>query len=222
MDIQPQFALNSLLPWQLQVIRSRGFWECIQDHGDLLSSKDFHDGNWNHGLDQDLALFALGCAIDREEWKTCAFRRATENFAASFDLEGACHEQATGYHYYSYARFERIFHRFHQYGMDLSSEFLKLEPKILEFVAHAVSPRGYWAQIGDTRDALASSEVFDTPARDARSPLAYSLTRGLIGKNHQIAPPYTSRVMSLVGADGKRTALWIRNPTTRPVLVAVA
>ena len=32
----------------------------------------------------------------------------------------------------------------------------------------------YWAQIGNTTDALALSEVFDTHARDARSPLAYS------------------------------------------------
>lgn len=138
---------------QLACLRAIGFddeWllSTIEDHGAFLSDSANYEGDWNHGLDQNIGLLALGCASYREDWKHIAAERTASALKVMVDEQGVSAEQATGYHFYVYRRIRDAAARFDACDVPFPEiERLALMPG---FLAHAAVPDGTYTRIGDT------------------------------------------------------------------------
>lgn len=119
-----------------------------EQHGDFLADPEHYEGDWNHGLDQNIGLLSLACAVGREDWKDIAFKRTSAAIAAMVDRQGVSIEQATGYHYYNFKRFTDAKAKFA--GCDLPLPEGNRVSKMPAFSAHATMPDGTYTRIGDT------------------------------------------------------------------------
>jgi hypothetical protein len=122
----------------------------IAEHAAFLSDPANHQGNWNHGLDQDLGLLALGFVAGRKDWVALARERTIANIAASVDHQGVTNEQAVSYQFYNFVRFLDAHTQFDQAGMPLPDDILERVLLMPSFLAHAFQPDGQWVMLGDT------------------------------------------------------------------------
>lgn len=125
------------------------FLDTIEVHGDFLANPDNYDGDWNHGLDQNLGLLALGCAADREDWKKVAFDRTARAVGVMVDDQGVSIEQSTTYHHYNHERFLTADKRFENCGMTLPGDMHERVELMPVFTAHSTLPDGTYARLGD-------------------------------------------------------------------------
>lgn len=137
------FAVESLGPqdWILESIRV---------HGEHLANPVNYEGRGNHSLHQDMGLIALGQFDNRQDWIDLAVGRILEMMGDAIDDEGVCREGSIDYHYRNYRWYKEAFTRIEAAGVDLPNDkdrILKLMPL---FMAHATSPSGDYALIGDT------------------------------------------------------------------------
>ena len=167
----------------LYVLGCKPLWlsESMRLHASKLSDPTFHQGNWNHGLDQDMGLLALGCAMDRADWIHLARNRALENFDHSVDKQGVAHEQAVGYQYYVFLRFNDLRERLQECGYPMSEGTAERLSSMLDFCAHAVAPDGNWAELGDTPLIRANRDATDLTRFGSGSTLEFAVSGGSKG-----------------------------------------
>lgn len=167
----------------LYAIGFRNDWlvDSIKTHASVLMSDEFHQGNWNHGLDQDIALLSLGGALDNLEWIKLARTRALLNFDSSVDDEGVSNEQAVGYQYYVFLRFNDLKERLACCGFPMEQSKISRLQSMLEFCTHSVAPDGCWAQLGDTLLVKAKDNASDLMKLAPKSTLAYVVSDGKEG-----------------------------------------
>ena len=189
----------------LYAIGYRNEWlvESIHNHASVLMSDNFHQGNWNHGLDQDIGLLSLGGALSNNEWIELARARALFNFESSVDEEGVSNEQAVGYQYYVFLRFNDLKERLACCGFPMEESKTKRLHGMLEFCTHAVAPDGCWSQLGDTLLVKAEDDATDLLNLAPDSSLVYAVTGGQKG----VEPDATYKIFKAGFAFG-RTA-WI-------------
>ncbi|WP_086280018.1 heparinase II/III domain-containing protein [Campylobacter devanensis] len=129
----------------------------IQEHIDFL--KQNYDGDWNHGLDQSIALLKAAYFFNLSAIKELAIQRIYSNFNQTFDEEGVCQEQAISYHHYNIYRFWHVMKIF---------KFINENYKIFEnklnlannFLLWAILPNGYYCNLGDTIYEKPSFDIF--------------------------------------------------------------
>lgn len=150
--------------------------ESIQQHGEFLSDPENYQGDWNHGLDQNIGLLSLGYSLKNTTWINLARERSIAAISKMVDWQGVSIEQAVGYHFYNYVRFQDAEDLFEECGAALPADIFDQVHNMTTFVAHATMPNGKWNLLGDTVDDKVERErLRDTDA-------GFSLSSGQYGK----------------------------------------
>lgn len=149
----------------------------IEEHMQYLQSH--YDGNWNHGLDQSIALFKAAYVLNKPKTLLLAEGRIKENFCAAFDDDGVNLEQSTQYHNYNIEKFLYAQDLMKFAGVDTCNFNEKLE-LAKEFLLHSLDPSGNYSLIGDT--------VYGPPAYRHDSNDILCLTKGLNHCENLTAP----------------------------------
>jgi len=141
-------------------------------HGDFLADPANYAGAWNHGLDEDLGLLAIGGALGRDDWIDFAADRSSSSTAVMVDTQGVTNEQAVSYHHYDWQLFEQLVDVLKKLDRPIP-EPLERRHAIPTFLAHATQPDGRWVSIGDS---------LPEPARSIpNTPLEYAASKGRSG-----------------------------------------
>lgn len=144
----------------------------MDQHAEFLADPENYSGPWNHGLDQDLGLLAVGCTLEETEMIDEALDRSRASVQTMVDEQGVTNEQAVGYHYYDWTLFTELAEEISRCGQE-PIDVLDRRHEIPRFMAHATQPDGRWVPIGDSYPAPAKS-IPDTM-------LEYAATAGRSG-----------------------------------------
>ncbi|MDW9394369.1 hypothetical protein GOA59_18920 [Sinorhizobium meliloti] len=122
----------------------------IIQHAEFLANPANYQGDWNHGLDQNIGLLSLGHVFNNREWIELARERAIAAISKMVDWQGVSIEQAVAYHFYNYIRFQDAEAMFAECDAALPSDIFRNVHNMTTFLAHATLPNGKWCLIGDT------------------------------------------------------------------------
>lgn len=132
-----------------QIFDIKKIEESINYHLYYLLDKSNYDGNWNHGLDQSIALLKASYLFNNNEGNKVAVDRIFENFNHSFNSEGVNVEQSIMYHDYNVSRFSFAFKLLNM--LEINSFYFKdTFDKAILFLLHSLTPDGYYSMIGDS------------------------------------------------------------------------
>lgn len=119
----------------------------------LLDHARFLQENWggpsNHGTDESIALFGVGCTLGRGELKTLAVERLTEAITTAIDPQGSTNEQSIGYAMFNYQLWGRATTALQRCGADPGPVIDGRRRALAEWLALATTPTGQLPQIGD-------------------------------------------------------------------------
>lgn len=121
----------------------------LKEHMEYLSKEENYDGNWNHGLDQNIALITASYLLNDKDFIDIAYKRVIENFNIAFDDDGVNNEQSITYHHYNIERFSHLKSILKKFGLDVNFIDERLE-KAKEFLLHSLLPNGYYTPLGDS------------------------------------------------------------------------
>lgn len=144
------FAVDHLgaEPWLLEAVRA---------HGEHLADPANYEHRGNHGLHQDLGLLVAAQILGQRSWTALARQRLLTMFEDAIDSEGVCREGCIDYQYRNYRWYQEALVRLRAAGVadvGAMAERLALMPG---FLAHATSPSGKYALLGDTVDHPAAA-----------------------------------------------------------------
>jgi hypothetical protein len=145
----------------------------------LLDHARFMEINWggegNHGTDESIAMFGIGCTLGRESYKTLAERRLSRAITVSIDAQGATNEQSTGYAIFNYTLWGRAIKALQECGAEPSPTIKARRAALANFIAMATDSLGRLHQLGD-------SERLKTPPMFPGTPMEYAGTFGVKGR----------------------------------------
>ncbi|MDX6264557.1 MAG: hypothetical protein QOH84_6245 [Kribbellaceae bacterium] len=130
-------------------------------------------GAWNHGTDESIALFGVGCTLNRTAYKTTAQNRLAAAITTSIDSQGSTNEQSTAYAQFNYALWGRAVTTLQACGANPGTTINARRALLADWLALATNSLGKLHQLGD-------SEVVSTNPV-AGTPLAYAGTKGAEG-----------------------------------------
>jgi hypothetical protein len=136
-------------------------------HGATLADEHFYQHHGNHALNQAIGLLEVGCYLGRSDWLDLAARRINKLVVESVDDQGVTNEQAIGYEFYNYERYQMAALRLQACGRRVSSLFSRID-LMPEFLGWSTLPDRRYEQIGDT-DARAAHPIPGTLAEFAAS-----------------------------------------------------
>ncbi|MEU3163008.1 heparinase II/III family protein [Streptosporangium sp. NPDC006930] len=131
-------------------VRATWLFDSLAEHGGILSDPALYRQGHNHGLDQDIALLAVGCRLRRERWRDLAVRRMTESAELSIDAQGALHEQAPRYGLYVHRRLGAALEAIGRSGVAVPASLAVRRTSLEAYVSHATQPDGRLVPIGDS------------------------------------------------------------------------
>jgi hypothetical protein len=123
--------------------------QSLADHAKLLSDARLYKKGHNHGIDQDIALMAIGCRYGRKDWSGLASKRLTGTVKLDVDSQGALMEQAPRYAVYVYGRLQVAMANMRACGRKVPGEISGRADALKDFIAHSTQPNGYMVPIGD-------------------------------------------------------------------------
>ena len=152
--------------------------DILQSHAEFQATASHYLGNWNQGLEQDVALLAASCVLGRPDWETIANTRAAVNLDASFSPDGSMNEQAPGYFVWAFKRWVVYLDISRQCSNAGLPELDTRLRNALQFLQDSIRPDGNLVPIGDTVAAPPAMSISNaittlgwTPTRDtAASP----------------------------------------------------
>ncbi|MGP3930115.1 heparinase II/III domain-containing protein [Nonomuraea sp. KM88] len=130
-------------------VRARWLWDSLAAHGELLADPALYREGHNHGLDQDIALLAVGCRLGRTRWRDLAVRRMTASAELAIDAQGVLHEQAPRYGLYVHRRLGVALRAIRESGAEPPARLVARRAALEAYVAHATQPDGRLVPIGD-------------------------------------------------------------------------
>ncbi|GAA0578716.1 hypothetical protein HPO96_13940 [Kribbella sandramycini] len=146
--------------------------KALTDHARFLQRH--WSGDWNHGTDESLALFGVGCTLGRAELKQLAVDRLAVGLRTAIDVQGSTNEQSTSYAQYNYSLWGRAIAVLERCGVDPGPAIRTRRTQMASWLALATNSLGYLHQLGD------SEVVRTTPV--VGTPLEYAGTLGQRGK----------------------------------------
>jgi hypothetical protein len=153
--------------------------QSLLDHAQFMT--DHWDGPWNHGTDQSIALFGVGCTLGRKDIKDRALERLTSAITTSIDAQGATNEQSVGYALFNYSLWGRASTALQRCGTDPGPVIEERRTALAEWLALATKSTGELQQLGDT--------IKQTPLIVKGTPLEYV---GTLGKRGPTPPRRTA------------------------------
>lgn len=121
----------------------------ITKHIEFLLDDKNYDGNWNHGLDQNISLITAAYIFHKKEVLELAYQRIKENFHVAFDEEGVTNEQSITYQHYNIHRYSHVEKILNEIELDNSFITSKLDLGY-EFLLYSLLPNGHYAPLGDS------------------------------------------------------------------------
>ncbi|TDD57892.1 hypothetical protein E1263_21620 [Kribbella antibiotica] len=118
---------------------------------------DHWSGNRNHGTDESIALFGVGCTFNREDLMRKAVGRLNSAVVQSIDAEGTTNEQSVGYAGFNYELWGRAARFVRACGIDPGPAIDARRKLLAEWMALATKPNGELFQIGNTTQKKADN-----------------------------------------------------------------
>ncbi|MDX3003790.1 heparinase II/III family protein [Kribbella solani] len=140
--------------------------QALIDHASFLTAN--WSGAWNHGTDESIALFGVGCTLDRADYKQTAQDRLAAGITTSIDAEGSTNEQSTGYAQFNYSLWGRAVTVLQNCGVDPGTTITERRAKLTEWLALATNSLGKLHQLGDS-ELIATGQFPGTSAEYAGS-----------------------------------------------------
>ncbi|MFF0265527.1 heparinase II/III family protein [Kribbella sp. NPDC004536] len=122
--------------------------KALLDHAWFLQKN--YSGDWNHGTDESLALFGIGCTLMRPDLKKIASDRLTSAIKTSIDTQGSTNEQSTGYAQFNYALWGRAIDVLRKCGADPGTTITARRRELAKWLALATNSLGNLPQLGDS------------------------------------------------------------------------
>ncbi len=141
----------------------------LADHAKLLSDARLYKKGHNHGIDQDIALMAIGCRYNRKDWSGLAVKRLTGTVKLDVDSQGALMEQAPRYAVYVYGRLQVAMANMRACGRKVPGEIDRRAEALKDFIAHSTQPNGYMAPLGDGSAETEPKMDAGTPKQKVRT-----------------------------------------------------
>lgn len=144
----------------------------------LLDHARFLEKNWsgagNHGTDESIAMFGIGCTLGREPLKQLAQRRLLRAITESIDKQGSTNEQSTAYAQFNHSLWGRAIKAMQECGADPGTTIAARRNALANWLALATDPTGKLPQLGDSEEVLTT--------RVPGTPLDYAGSLGRYGK----------------------------------------
>ncbi|WP_427887979.1 heparinase II/III domain-containing protein [Kribbella sp. GL6] len=122
--------------------------KALLDHAWFLRKN--YSGDWNHGTDESIALFGIGCTLLRPDLKKIAADRLTSAIKTSIDTQGSTNEQSTGYAQFNYALWGRAIDVLGKCGVDPGTTIMARRRELAKWLALATNSLGNLPQLGDS------------------------------------------------------------------------
>jgi hypothetical protein len=132
----------------------------LVDHATFLNAH--WSGAWNHGTDESIALFGVGCTLNREDYKTTAQNRLAAGITTSIDAQGSTNEQSTAYAQFNYSLWGRAAAALQQCGADPGTTISSRRALLAKWLSLATNSLGKLHQIGDS-EVVATTRIAGTP-----------------------------------------------------------
>jgi hypothetical protein len=145
--------------------------KALLDHAKFLQTT--WSGGWNHGTDESIALFGIGCTLGREDFKKLAQQRLAIGITQSIDAQGSTNEQSVGYAMFNYTLWGRAAQVLQDCGADPGTTITARRALLAKWLALATDSLGRLHQLGD-------SELHKTYL-DPGTPLEYAASLGRQG-----------------------------------------
>lgn len=120
----------------------------LQQHAWFLQKN--YSGDWNHGTDESLALFGIGCTLGRTDLKKLAAGRLSNAIKTSIDTQGSTNEQSTAYAQFNYSLWGRAIDVLQKCGVDPGTTIKARRRELAKWLALATNSLGNLHQIGDS------------------------------------------------------------------------
>ncbi|MFF1822849.1 heparinase II/III family protein [Kribbella sp. NPDC058245] len=128
----------------------------------LLTHAQYMIDHWsgirNHGTDESIALFGVGCTFGRQDLMTKARDRLNSAVVQSIDAEGTTNEQSVGYAGFNYRLWGRAAEVVRRCGVDPGPAIEARRKLLADWMALATKPNGELFQIGNTTQEKVHSE----------------------------------------------------------------
>ena len=122
--------------------------KALLDHAWFLQKN--WSGDWNHGTDESLALFGVGCTLGRSDLKKVAVDRLTSAIKTSIDTQGSTNEQSTAYAQFNYSLWGRAIDVLQKCGVDPGTTIKARRRELAKWLALATNSLGNLPQLGDS------------------------------------------------------------------------
>jgi hypothetical protein len=122
--------------------------KALQEHAWFLQKN--YSGDWNHGTDESLALFGIGCTLGRNDLKKIAADRLTSAIKTSIDTQGSTNEQSAGYAQFNYSLWGRAIDVLQKCGVDPGTTIKARRRELAKWLALATNSLGRLHQLGDS------------------------------------------------------------------------
>jgi hypothetical protein len=132
----------------------------LLDHAKFLVNN--WSGAWNHGTDESIALFGVGCTLNKPEYLNLAVNRLQAGISTSIDAQGSTNEQSTAYAQFNYSLWGRAIDVLRACGADPGTTISARRALLADWLAHATDSRGMLHQIGDS-ELVRTAPVANTP-----------------------------------------------------------
>ena len=169
---------------QVTTVPTRYAWvdTALLNHARVLTN--YWSGAWNHGTDESIALFGVGCTLNRTDYKNLAQQRLGAAITTSIDSQGATNEQSTGYAAFNYSLWGRAMAVLQNCGVDPGTTIATRRALLAKWLALATNSLGNLHQLGDTE----LRATYPYPG----TPMEYAGSHGTKG----VAPPWRVGVYS--------------------------
>ncbi|MEU4191971.1 heparinase II/III family protein [Kribbella sp. NPDC026611] len=143
----------------------------------LVDHAQFMIANWsgpsNHGTDESIAMFGVGCTLHRTPLKQLAVERLTQAITQAIDPQGSTNEQSIGYAMFNYTLWGRAVSTLQRCGWDPGPVINQRRAALSEWLALATKSTGDLNQVGDA--------VRQRPGTAEGTPLEYVASLGKKG-----------------------------------------
>jgi hypothetical protein len=127
----------------------------LRDHASFLIAH--WSGAWNHGTDESMALFGVGCLLGDADYRALAVKRLSEGITTNIDAQGATNEQATAYGHYNYSQWGRAVDVLRACNTDPGETIQERRRLLAIWLAQATDSTGHLHQIGDSEQFTTES-----------------------------------------------------------------
>lgn len=159
--------------------RTERILKMLYDHAVLLATPTFYRPRHNHGIFQDMALFAIASCFpefDRSpEWERVARARLDAQLDSSLAMDGTHLEHSPGYHVYVYHILSRFVDWTNVNGFPLSDRFDVIDA-MPERLVHLIKPNRTLPMVGDTGGQIRGRHLI--PRVESHPQLDYALSGG--------------------------------------------